>query len=53
MRSFAEKHSRNGEIVLSFTDVGKTCPNRENMSFNSIRENKFLAKISDLQFSEE
>ena len=39
MRCFVKiKFSRNAEITLSFTDV--------NMSFNAIRENKILAKIS-------
>ena len=43
------KSSRNGQIILSFT--GKSCHNREfyvaNMSFNAIREDKILAKISE------
>ena len=43
--------SGNGEIILSFTDIGISCPSRDflyaaNMSFNAIRENKILAKIS-------
>ena len=42
---------RNGEITLSFTDIGKSCPkctfNASNMYFNAIRENKILAKISE------
>ena len=44
------KSSRNGEIILSITDIGKSslvaifCAAR--MSFNAIRENKILAKIS-------
>ena len=51
MRSFVKiKSSRNGEINLSFTDKGKSCKSRNlnvaNMSFNAIRENKILAKIS-------
>ena len=30
MRSFVKiKSSRNGKIVLSFTDIGKSCPSRE------------------------
>ena len=53
MRSFAKiKPSRNGEITLLFTDIGKSCPSHEffnfaNMSFNAIRENKILTKISE------
>ena len=44
------KTSRNGKITLSFIDIGKPCFSRDfshyNMSFNAIRENKILAKIS-------
>ena len=45
------KSSRNAEIVMSFTDICKSCPspdffNVTNMSFNAIRENKTLTKIS-------
>ena len=30
MRSFVKmKSSRNGEIILSFTDIGKSCPSRK------------------------
>ena len=53
MRSFVRiKPSRNGEITLSFTEVGKPCLSRDfftvaNMSFNDIRENEVLAKISE------
>ena len=42
------KPSRNGEIVLPFTDVGKSCTSCKflllqiNMSFNAIRENRVL-----------
>ena len=40
---------QNGEITLSFTDIGKSCLSREfltpQISFNAIRENKILAKI--------
>ena len=36
------KSLRNGEITLSMTDIGR----KINMSFNAIRENKVLAKIS-------
>ena len=51
MRSFVKiKSSRNAEITLSFTNIGKSWPSRiyivTNMSFNAIRENKILAKIS-------
>ena len=51
-RSFLKiKSSQNGEITLSFTDVGNSCPSRDfyvtNMSFTAIRENKILAKISE------
>ena len=46
------KPSRNGKITLSFIDIGKSCLNREffhitYVSFNAIRENKMLAKISE------
>ena len=53
MRSFVKiKPSRIGDITLSFTDMGKSCPVREfvyvvNVSFNAIREYKILAKISE------
>ena len=59
MRSFVKiKSSRNGEITLSFTDVGKSCPSRDlfnvaNMSFNANRSNKILAKISEFTIIEE
>ena len=47
---FCEKLSQNGEITLSFTDIGKSCHTRDlyvaNMSFNTFRENEILAKIS-------
>ena len=43
------KFSRNGEITLPFTGVGKSCTSREfltaHMSFNVIREDKILANI--------
>ena len=49
--SWEIKPSGNGEITLSFTDVGKSCPNHEfvtlQICFNPIRENKILAKISE------
>ena len=53
MRSFVKiKLSRNGKITLSFIDIGESCHNRDffhitDMSFNAIRENKILAKISE------
>ena len=44
------KSSNNGEITLSFTGKGKSCPSREFLtlqySFNAVCENKTLAKIS-------
>ena len=44
MRSFVKiKLLRNGKITLSFIDKGHIT----NMSFNAIRENKVLAKISE------
>ena len=36
-----------GQITLSFTDVGKHVLVSANMSFNAICENKILAKISE------
>ena len=53
MRSFAKiKPSRNLEITLSFTDIGKSCPSRDFLTLqicllNAIRENKILAEISE------
>ena len=52
MRSFVIiKPSRIGDITLSFADIRKYCPVRDfnvpNVSFNAIRENKILAKISE------
>ena len=51
MRSFVKtnfRSSRNGEITLCFTDVGKSCPSRDfnvtNMSFNAIREHIILSQ---------
>ena len=46
--------SQNGEITLSFPDVGKSCPSRQlfyvaYLSLNAIRENKILAKSSELR----
>ena len=57
MRSFVKiKPSRFGDITLSFTDIGKSCPVRDfyvaNVSFNIIRENKILAKISEFTVNE-
>ena len=51
MRSFVKiTPSRNGEMTLSFTDIGKYALiaifTVANMSINAIRENKILAKIS-------
>ena len=58
-RNFADakfrenKPSRNGDIILSVNDVGKSCPNLVAncnvtiMTFNAYRENKFLSKISE------
>ena len=44
MQSFAKiKSLQNGGITLLFTDTEKI-----NMSFNAIRENKILAKTSEL-----
>ena len=49
------KPSRIGDITLSFTDIGKSCPFRDfyvaNVSFNATRENKILAKISEFSVS--
>ena len=56
MRSFAKiKPSQNGKNSLSFTDVGKACQSRgvfnvTNMSFNTIRKNKFSRKFPNLQY---
>ena len=52
MQSFVKiKSSQNGKITLSFTYESKLCHSCgfyvANMSFNAIRENKILAKISD------
>ena len=51
MRSFVKiKPSRIGVITLSLIDIGNSRPIRDfyvaNVSFNAIRENKILAKIS-------
>ena len=52
MRSFVKiKSMRNGETTLSFTDKVNhaivTIFNVANTSFNAVRENKILAKISE------
>ena len=43
------KPSQNGDIPLSFTDVGKSCPSHKiltwQMSFKAIRKNKIITKI--------
>ena len=45
------KSSKKGKITLSFTDIDESCPSHEfnvaSMSFNAVRENKILAKISE------
>ena len=46
--------SQNGVITLSFPGVGKSCPSRQlfyvaYLSLNAIRENKILAKSSELR----
>ena len=42
---------KSSDITLSFTDMGKSCTVRDfyvaSVSFKAIRENKFLAKISE------
>ena len=38
------KSSQNAKITLSFTDIGKSCPYREFLTWQ-ICENKILAKI--------
>ena len=53
MRSFVKiKSSQIGEITLPFTDKSKSHHRREfltsQMCFNAIRENKILAKNSEL-----
>ena len=53
MLSFVKiKPSRNDEITLSFSDVGKSCRGREFCKWQiclltATRENKILAKISE------
>ena len=52
MQSFVKRNpSRNVEITLSLTNIGKSCPshkffNAVNMSFDAICENKILVKMS-------
>ena len=45
------KSSKNGKITLSFTDIDESCSSHEfnvaSMSFNAVRENKVLVKISE------
>ena len=45
--SFVKINSLNGVIALLFTDAGKSCPSLVFLSFNAIRENKILAKLSE------
>ena len=53
MLSFVKiKPSLIGDITLSFTDKGKSCPVRDffyvaNVSFNAIQENKIITKNSE------
>ena len=53
MRSFMKiKPSRIGDIFLSLTDIGKSCPVRNffyvaNVSLNAIGKNIIIAKITD------
>ena len=57
MRSFVKiKPLRIGDITLSCTDIGKSCLFRDffyiaNVSYNAIRENKILPKISGFTVS--
>ena len=55
MRSFAKiKPPQIGDITLSFTDIGKSCPVRDfftsQMCFNAIRENFRIYSISHLNW---
>ena len=59
MQSFMKMNSRNGEIILSFTDADKSCHSHNfltsqiclaNMSFKAICQNKILTKFLNLQF---
>ena len=52
MRNFMKiKSSRNGGIILMFTDIGEKCSIREfqtsQICFSAIRENKMLTEISE------
>ena len=52
MHSFMKISSRNVKISLALTDLCNSCPSREfeawQMSFKAIRENKVLAKSSEI-----
>ena len=56
MRIFLKiKSSRNGEINLSFTDIGKSCPSREFYTsqiclLTPFAKIKFSRKFPDLQY---
>ena len=56
MRSFVKiKSSRNGEITLSFTDIGKSCPSCEYLTpqiclLTLFTKIKFSRKFPDLQY---
>ena len=58
MRSFAElKSSQNGEVTLSLTDIGKSCPSREFKTsliciLTLFAKIKFSRKFSNLQYSD-
>ena len=57
MRSFLKIIPfRNGEITLSFTDVGKSCLSRDFLPWqiypDAIRENKILTKICEFTVSD-
>ena len=55
MRSFVKiESSRNGEITMSFTDVGKSCPSREFLTSQMcllmlFAKIKFSRKFQNLQ----
>ena len=49
------KSLQNAEIILSFTDIGKSCPSPKFLRsqichFNAIHENKISRKFPDLQY---
>ena len=56
MRSFVKiKPSRNGDITLSFTDIGKSCPSHDFLTWQICLltlfvKIKFLQKFRNLQF---